>query len=101
MGHRPGPNTDGLELAAGGIATDERGFVTTDEWQNTNVEGVYAVGDVTGRTALTPVAIAAGRRLADRLFGGDSEARKMGPPRGRLAQIGSSGLVQPHGQPYD
>jgi len=44
--------------------------VPTDEFQNTNVERVYAVGDITGRPALTPVAIAAGRRLADRVFGG-------------------------------
>jgi glutathione reductase (NADPH) len=47
----------------------------TDEWQNTSVDGVYAVGDVTGREALTPVAIAAGRRLADRLFGGRPDRR--------------------------
>lgn len=60
----------GLELRAAGVALDARGFVATDAFQNTNVEGVYAVGDVTGRPALTPVAIAAGRRLSDRLFGG-------------------------------
>jgi glutathione reductase (NADPH) len=47
--------------------------VITDKYQNTNVEGVYAIGDVTGRAGLTPVAIAAGRRLADRLFGGRPE----------------------------
>ena len=39
------------------------------EYQNTNVEGVHALGDVCGRVQLTPMAIAAGRRLADRLFG--------------------------------
>ena len=38
--------------------------------QETNVEHIHAIGDVTGREALTPVAIAAGRRLADRLYGG-------------------------------
>ena len=42
----------------------------TDKFQQTNVENIFAVGDVTGRDALTPVAIAAGRRLADRLYGG-------------------------------
>ena len=47
---------------------DERGFIDTDEFQNTNVNNIYAVGDVTGRAALTPVAIAAGRRLSDRVF---------------------------------
>jgi glutathione reductase (NADPH) len=69
------PNTDELNLAAPGVKTDEAGHVMTDEGQNTNVSGIYAVGDVTGREALTPVAIAAGRRLADRLFGGEPERR--------------------------
>ncbi|HEY2465100.1 MAG TPA: glutathione-disulfide reductase [Steroidobacteraceae bacterium] len=63
-------NLAGLNLEAAGVATDEAGFVVTDDFQNTNATGVYAIGDVTGRTALTPVAIAAGRRLSDRLFGG-------------------------------
>jgi glutathione reductase (NADPH) len=58
-----------LDLDAAGVAQVD-GFVITDHLQNTNVAGVYAIGDVTGREALTPVAIAAGRRLADRLFGG-------------------------------
>jgi glutathione reductase (NADPH) len=49
--------------------------VSTDGFQNTNVEGIYAIGDVTGRAALTPVAIAAGRRLADRVFGGKPDRR--------------------------
>ena len=60
----------GLELRAAGVALDASGFVATDAFQNTNIEGVYAIGDVTGRAQLTPVAIAAGRRLSDRLFGG-------------------------------
>src|SRR6201999_4428190 len=63
------------DLAAAGVQLDELGFVTTDEFQNTNVAGVYAIGDVTGRAALTPVAIAAGRRLSDRLFGGKPDRR--------------------------
>jgi glutathione reductase (NADPH) len=53
-----------------GIELDARGFIRVDEYQNTNVTGIYAVGDVAGRACLTPVAIAAGQRLADRLFGG-------------------------------
>lgn len=64
------PNTDSLELENAGVETDERGFVPTDKFQQTNVSNIYALGDVTGRAALTPVAIAAGRRLADRLYGG-------------------------------
>ena len=65
-----GPNTQGLNLDAAGVHTDTGGFVPVDDFQNTNVEHISAVGDVTGREALTPVAIAAGRRLADRLYGG-------------------------------
>lgn len=64
------PNTSGLNLDAAGVATDSRGYVPTDKFQQTNVAHIAALGDVTGRAALTPVAIAAGRRLADRLYGG-------------------------------
>lgn len=64
------PNTHSLNLRSTGVHLDERGFVITDEWQTTNVPDLYAVGDITGRVQLTPVAIAAGRRLTDRLFGG-------------------------------
>jgi glutathione reductase (NADPH) len=64
------PNARALDLATAGLTTDELGYVATDELQETGAAGVYAIGDVTGRAALTPVAIAAGRRLADRLFGG-------------------------------
>uniref|UniRef100_A0AAA9T5M0 Glutathione reductase, mitochondrial n=3 Tax=Bos TaxID=9903 RepID=A0AAA9T5M0_BOVIN len=51
-----------------GIQTDDKGHIIVDEFQNTNVKGVYAVGDVCGKALLTPVAIAAGRKLAHRLF---------------------------------
>jgi len=64
------PNTAGLGLEAAGVRTDARGFIVTDAYQVTSVPHIYAVGDVTGREALTPVAIAAGRRTADRVFGG-------------------------------
>jgi glutathione reductase (NADPH) len=67
------PNLEGLDVAQAGVALDPSGAVTTDLYQNTNVPGIYAVGDVTGREQLTPVAIAAGRRLSDRLFGGQAE----------------------------
>lgn len=65
-----GPNSRELELAAAGVSQDTDGFVPTDDYQQTNVEHIFALGDITGRAALTPVAIAAGRRLADRLYGG-------------------------------
>ena len=64
------PNTEDLEAANAGVEQNAWGFVPTDEFQQTNVENIFAIGDVTGRDALTPVAIAAGRRLADRLYGG-------------------------------
>ena len=64
------PNVASLELGSAGVLSDDSGFIPTDEFQQTNVENIFALGDVTGRAALTPVAIAAGRRLADRLYGG-------------------------------
>ena len=64
------PLTDGLGLDDIGIKTYGPGFIKTDEYENTNIPGIYAVGDVNGRIQLTPVAIAAARRLANRLFGG-------------------------------
>lgn len=67
------PLTDSLNLEAAGVEMDERGFIPTDKFQNTNVDGVYAVGDCTGQIQLTPVAIAAARRLADRLFNNQPE----------------------------
>ncbi|MGR3985182.1 MAG: glutathione-disulfide reductase [Gammaproteobacteria bacterium] len=68
------PNTAELELENAGIAP-QRGFVPVDACQNTTAAGVYALGDVTAAVPLTPVAIAAGRRLSDRLFGGKKDAR--------------------------
>lgn len=69
------PNSDMLNLEAAGLATDQHGFIQTDAFQNTPVEGIYALGDITGREQLTPVAIAAARRLADRLFNNQPERR--------------------------
>jgi glutathione reductase (NADPH) len=63
------PNTAALNAEQAGVHLDCGGFVPTDKFQQTNVEHIFALGDVTGRDALTPVAIAAGRRLADRLYG--------------------------------
>ena len=63
------PNSDTLALDAAGVETDNEGFIPVDKFQQTNVEHIFAIGDVTGAQALTPVAIAAGRRLADRIYG--------------------------------
>lgn len=62
------PATDNINLAAAGVELDQNGFIITDKYQNTNIKGIYAVGDNTGRAQLTPVAVAAGRRLCERLF---------------------------------
>ena len=69
------PNTEALALDAAGVQVDVRGHVRTDARQGASVAGIHAVGDVTARKALTPVAVAAGRRLADRLFGGQPDAQ--------------------------
>lgn len=69
------PNSGELGLDNVGIALDRQGHVPVDDFQNTTHPGIHAVGDVTDRRALTPVAVAAGRRLADRLFGGEPRAR--------------------------
>ena len=69
------PKTQGLNLQAAGINTLPNGVVPVDEFENTNVSGVYAIGDITGKIPLTPVAIAAGRKLADRLFNGKTESK--------------------------
>jgi glutathione reductase (NADPH) len=67
------PSTAALGLADAGVEIDASGAVIVDAYQNTSADGVYALGDVTGRAELTPVAIAAGRRLADRVFGGQKD----------------------------
>uniref|UniRef100_A0A9J7ZGI6 Glutathione reductase n=1 Tax=Cyprinus carpio carpio TaxID=630221 RepID=A0A9J7ZGI6_CYPCA len=69
------PNTAGLNLSSIGVKLDEREHIVVDEFQNTTRAGVYAVGDVCGRALLTPVAIAAGRKLAHRLFEGKADSK--------------------------
>lgn len=64
------PEVGQLKLDRANIKQNQIGQVIVDEYQNTNVPNVYALGDVTGHVELTPVAIAAGRKLSDRLFGG-------------------------------
>ncbi len=62
------PHTSGINLAAAGVTVDHRGYILVDKYQNTNIAGIYAVGDNIGKVELTPVAVAAGRRLSERLF---------------------------------
>jgi glutathione reductase (NADPH) len=65
------PATAGLGLEDLGVVLDPSGHVVTDAHERSSLEHLYAIGDVTIHAGLTPVAIAAGRRLSDRLFGGD------------------------------
>ena len=63
------PEIKALDPAKIGVKQGPKGHIVVDEYQNTNIDGVYALGDVTGQAELTPVAIAAGRALGNRLFG--------------------------------
>jgi len=69
------PITDFIDSKLG-LRLNKRGFIEVDEFQQTSVPEVFAIGDVTGQVTLTPVAIAAGRRLADRIWGG-MEGRRL------------------------
>jgi glutathione reductase (NADPH) len=69
------PNSDALGLDDIGVARDDQGHVEVDARQDTSVEGISAIGDVTTCPALTPVAVAAGYALVERLFGGQAQAR--------------------------
>ena len=69
------PNTDNIGLENTDVELN-RGMVVVDDYEKTTVDGIYAIGDIIGKAPLTPVAIAAGRRLGDRLYGGKPE-RKM------------------------
>ncbi|MGO2673213.1 MAG: FAD-dependent oxidoreductase, partial [Psychrobacter celer] len=63
------PSTDNINLKVTGVETTANGKIKVDKFQNTNVEGIYSVGDIIENSIdLTPVAIAAGRRLSERLF---------------------------------
>jgi len=98
IGRRPVTNL--LNLDAIGVTTDKDGFIQVDKFENTSVDGVYAIGDCSStKYELTPVAIAAGRRLGDRLFGGEPNARI---EYGSIASvmfshppIGTIGLTEP------
>ena len=61
------PNTKSLGLEAAGVAIDKAGAIVADEWNRTSVENIYAVGDVTDRLQLTPIAIQEGRAVAETL----------------------------------
>lgn len=71
IGRRPATTDLGLDTV--GLETDDKGYIAVDKFQETAVVGLYALGDVTGQAELTPVAIAAGRRMADRLYNNQTD----------------------------
>ena len=72
IGREPCTDTLGLDLV--GVEINKSGFIITDQYETTNVPHLFALGDVNGKAELTPVAIAAGRKLSDRIYGGKDGA---------------------------
>ena len=68
-------NTSGFGLEKTGVKLTEKGAIYSDEFENTSVPGIYALGDVTGKLDLTPVAVKAGRQLSERLFNNKADAK--------------------------
>ncbi|WP_242236795.1 glutathione-disulfide reductase [Streptococcus acidominimus] len=68
-------NIEDLNLEAIGITTTSSGHIAVNEFQETSIPHIYALGDVTGEKELTPVAIKAGRTLSERLFNGKTDAK--------------------------
>ena len=69
------PELEKLQPQKAGVELSEEGFVKVNEYQETTVKNIYAIGDVCGMVELTPVAIAAGRKLSDRVFGGKKDSK--------------------------
>lgn len=69
------PETKGLQLDSANVKLTDQGYIAVNEFQETSQKGVYAIGDVCGKVQLTPMAVATGRRLADKLFGGMKSAQ--------------------------
>ncbi len=91
------PNTSDLGLETVGVHLNKSGAITVDEWQRTTVANIYAIGDVTDRINLTPVAIAEGRALAETLFNRNPAAMDHGNvPSAVFSQppIGTVGMTE-------
>lgn len=95
------PNVETLNLDKAGVKTGRKNYIEVDEYSNTSAENIYALGDVCGSVELTPMAIAAGRRLGDRLFGGsqykDAKVSYENVPTVVFSHptIGTVGLTEP------
>ena len=68
------PNIAGIGLEAAGVQVNDKGAIVVDRFSQTSAPNIYAVGDVTDRINLTPVAIREGHAFADTVFGGKSVA---------------------------
>ena len=92
------PNTKGIGLAEVGIEMQANGAIKVDEWQRTSVKSIYAVGDVTDRINLTPVAIAEGRAIAETLYNNNPIRMDRTPmcprPCSRSRRSARSGLTE-------
>ena len=91
------PNTSGLGLEQAGVAINEKGAVVVDEWSRTSVGNIYAVGDVTDRISLTPVALNEGLCFAETVFGGNPrkmEHTNVASAVFSVPSIGSVGLTE-------
>jgi len=91
------PHTQGLGLEALGVALDQDGGVIVDSYSKTNLDWLYAVGDVTNRVQLTPVAIREGHAFADTIFGKRPTAVDLGPISTAVfstPEIGTVGLTE-------
>ncbi len=96
------PNSDTLDLEKAGISTNERGYIQVDDYCQTNIEGVYAVGDVNGHGAFTHTSVNDGEIVLDHLFGGNRKissripiyALFTDPPLGRVGLSEKEALVQ-------
>jgi dihydrolipoamide dehydrogenase len=91
------PNTEGLDLESVGVALDERGFIAIDERMATNVKGIWAIGDVTGKLMLAHVASTMGIVCAENIAGVETvqlDYEMM--PRGTFSQpqVASFGLTE-------
>jgi hypothetical protein len=101
------PNTDGMGLAEAGVEVGRRGQVVVDAYSQTAVPSIYAIGDVTNRVNLTPVAIREGMAFVETVFNGNPDpgrsrpdpvrrlhpagVRHRRPERGRGARTGTGG----------
>ena len=94
------PNTDDMGLEAAGVATDRRGFIPVDEYMRTNVPGIYAIGDVTGKLLLAHVASAMGLVAVEHIAGHETRPIREGDyvfmPRATYCrpQVASMGMTE-------